>query len=183
MRTCFSVVIYAPTELFAFIVRTVKYTVLAATSGHPEVNWTSVALAMAPLGGTPDGSGASPKKYSIESSNPKNSPTGVMRPVALALNRPAGTAEAPSAMICAFAGNTVTGRQNQCRRLSCCSQNSGRTIVYFLDCGLVPNVPVWFGLAPFRLRLVTVRFRCGGEQSKCEDGNTQKSQHWDGGLS
>jgi hypothetical protein len=102
-------VINGPVELSGLVVLTVRYTVLAATSGHPEVNSTSVALLMAPLGGTPDGSGARPKKYSKESWNPKNSPTGVTRPVAFSLKRPAGTAGAPSVMIFALAGNTVTG--------------------------------------------------------------------------
>jgi cephalosporin-C deacetylase-like acetyl esterase len=36
--TCFRAVTNGPVVLSGFIVRTVKYTVLAATSAHPEVN-------------------------------------------------------------------------------------------------------------------------------------------------
>jgi hypothetical protein len=84
--------------------------VLEATSGQGEVNSTSVAFVWAPLGGTPFGTGASPKKYSIESWKPVNCPTGVTRPVAFVLKRPGGTAAAPPAIITVFAGNRVTGQ-------------------------------------------------------------------------
>jgi hypothetical protein len=104
LRTCLSVVIKGPVELSGLMVLTVKYTVLAATSGQPEVNSTSVAFVIAALNGLPEGRGASPKKYSMESWNPVNSPRGVTRPEALALKRPAGTADDPSAIILALAG-------------------------------------------------------------------------------
>lgn len=50
-------------ELSTLIVLTVKYTVLAATSGHPDIKSTIVALVKAPLGGTPLGSGGSPTNH------------------------------------------------------------------------------------------------------------------------
>jgi hypothetical protein len=62
-RACFSVEIYGPIEWSALSVLKVRYTVLAATCTHPEVNSVSVALEMMPLGGTPLGSGTRPQKF------------------------------------------------------------------------------------------------------------------------
>jgi hypothetical protein len=67
VHTCFKIEMNGPVELSGLMVLRVRYTVLAATSGHPDVNSTRVALLIAPLGGEPDGNGASPKKYSKES--------------------------------------------------------------------------------------------------------------------
>lgn len=44
-----------PVELSGLRVLMLRYTVLAATSGQPEVNSTSVALLMTALGAIPDG--------------------------------------------------------------------------------------------------------------------------------
>ncbi len=72
----------------------VRYTTLAATSAHPDVNsTTSAADITSYVGGS--GVGASPKKYSIESIKPVKLPSGVMRPVAFSLNKPGGTALEP----------------------------------------------------------------------------------------
>lgn len=115
-RTCFNVVMYAPVVLSALSVLTVRYTVLAATCAHPDVNSTSVALEKTPLGATPVGSGARPQKYSIESWKPKNSPAGETRPVALLLKRPLGTAASPPKIIAALFGYTVTARKGRSAR-------------------------------------------------------------------
>ena len=72
----------------------VRYTTLAATSAHPDVNSTISAADIASyVGGL--GDGARPKKYSIESIKPVKFPSGVIRPVAFSLNRPGGTALEP----------------------------------------------------------------------------------------
>jgi len=72
----------------------VRYTTLAATSAHPDVNDTISAAEIARYAGG-SGVGTSPKKYSIESTKPVKLPSGVMRPVALPLNKPGGTAVEP----------------------------------------------------------------------------------------
>jgi hypothetical protein len=72
----------------------VRYTTLAATSAHPDVNETTSAAEIAKYAGG-SGVGTSPKKYSIEWTKPVKLPSGVMRPVAFSLNKPGGTAVEP----------------------------------------------------------------------------------------
>ena len=72
----------------------VRYTTLAATSAHPDVNDTTSLAEIAKYAGG-SGVGTSPKKYSIESAKPVKLPSGVIRPVAFSLNRPGGTAVDP----------------------------------------------------------------------------------------
>lgn len=70
------------------------YTTELAISGQPEVKETMSALVQVLNRGAFTG-GVKPKKYSTELSNPEKLPRGVIRPEALGLKSPGGTADEP----------------------------------------------------------------------------------------
>ena len=87
-----------PKELaFGFTPVVSPYTTELATSGQPDVKDTICALVQVSNNGSFTG-GVNPKKYSTESSNPEKLPRGVIRPEALGLKSPGGTADAPFSM-------------------------------------------------------------------------------------
>jgi hypothetical protein len=83
---------------FALSTRVSNHETLAATSGHPLLNSTTVAFEKTEYAGG-DGTRASAKKYSMLSSKPVKLPRGETRPVAFCAKRPGGTALEPWVMI------------------------------------------------------------------------------------